>query len=217
MAQKFQLTQHKELIEGLKGIIPGEISLEDFSAVVALNKSQSQKILEEFFQNGIGTKKSNGYEFDVSDRLKASLFLLEKGAPLDEIAESLDWKNFEGLVSEILESKNFATIKNMILTKPRMEIDVVGIRLGVAMLIDCKHWKYSSHSALSSAVKKQIDRTKHYVSKTKGAMAVPVIVTLFSDRVNFIDKVPIVPILQFSAFVDEFYGNLDKMNSIQTS
>ena len=45
---------------------------------------------------------------------------------------SLDWKDFEGLTAEILNSKDFAVIKNMILTKPRMEIDVVGIRLGVA-------------------------------------------------------------------------------------
>ena len=88
--------------------------------------------------------------------------------------------------------------------------------LGVAMLIDCKHWKRYSNSALSTSVKKQIARTKQYVSKTQNAIAVPVIVTLYQDKVNFIENVPIVPIFQFSSFVDEFYGNLDKMRTIKT-
>jgi hypothetical protein len=70
-------------------------------------------------------------------------------------------------------------------------------------------------SALSSAVKKQIERTKKYVSKTSGAIAVPVIVTLYHDKINFIDNVPIVPIFQFSSFVDDFYGNLDQMKTIE--
>jgi len=100
--------------------------------------------------------------------------------------------------------------------KPRMEIDVIGIRLGIAILIDCKHWKRYSTSSLTSAVKKQIERTKKYVEKTQGATAVPVIVTLYQDKVNFIDNVPIVPIFQFSSFIDEFYGNLDQMKTIGT-
>ena len=103
------------------------------------------------------------------------------------------------------------------LTKPRMEIDVIGIRLGVAILIDCKHWKRYSVSSLSTVVKKQIERTKHYVKKTPGAIYVPVIVTLYHDKVNFIDNVPIVHIFQFSSFIDEFYGNLDQMKTIETN
>ena len=98
-----------------------------------------------------------------------------------------------------------------------MEIDVIGIHLGVAMLIDCKHWKRYSPSALSEAVRKQIERTKQYVSKTQHAIAVPVIVTLYKDKLDFIDNVPIVPIFQFSSFVDDFYGNLDQMKTIGTS
>jgi hypothetical protein len=47
-------------------------------------------------------------------------------------------------------------------------------------------------------------------------MAVPVIVTLYQDKINFIDKVPIVPIFQFSSFIDEFYGNIDQMKTIET-
>lgn len=204
------------MLSGLKGIIPGGISVEDFSVVIKSNIVDSQSILDGYVKYGIGKKQDDMYYFKDGDKLKAAIQLIKNGGPLDEISVLLDWKDFEGLVAEILFSKNFAIIKNLILTKPRMEIDVIGIRLGVAMLIDCKHWKRYSSSALSSAVKKQIERTKHYISKTPGAMAVPVIVTLYQDKIDFIDRVPIVPVFQFSSFIDEFYGNLDQMNTLET-
>ncbi len=207
---------NQNMLTGLNGIIPGGISVEDFTAIAKTNTVDSQKILDGYIKTGIGTKQENKYYFEDADKLKAAIELIKIGGPLDEISIMLNWKDFEGLVAEILYSKNFAIIKNLILTKPRMEIDVIGIRLGIAMLIDCKHWKRYNSSTLSSAVKKQIARTKHYILKTPGAMAVPVIVTLYHDKIDFIDRVPIVPIFQFSSFVDEFYGNLDQMKTIGT-
>ena len=205
---------HPKMTVGLHGIIPGGVSVRDFSAVTKINSNDSKTILDEFIKNNIGSKKDNFYYFEVSDKLKIAVALLEKGFPIDDISIALDWRDFEGLTAEILSSKDFAVIKNMMLTKPRMEIDVVGIRLGIAILIDCKHWKRYSTSSLTSAVKKQIERTKKYVEKTQGAIAVPVIVTLYQDKVNFIENVPIVPIFQFSSFIDEFYGNIDQMKTI---
>ena len=207
---------NQNMLSGLNGIIPGGISVEDFTAITKTNSIDSQKILDWYIKTGIGTKRENKYYFEDGDKLKAAIELIKNGGPLDEISIMINWKDFEGLVAEILYSKNFAIIKNLILTKPRMEIDVIGIRLGVAMLIDCKHWKRYSSSTLPSAAKKQVARTKHYILKTPGAIAVPVIVTLYHDKIDFIDKVPIVPIFQFSSFVDEFYGNLDQMNTIGT-
>ena len=151
----------------------------------------------------------------MGDKIKAAFLIIENGEQIEQVSEYLDWKDFEGLVAQILEEKGFATMKNMILTKPRMEIDVVGINHGIAMLIDCKHWKKLSQSALNTIVKKQIKRVKHYVSKTNDAIAVPVIVTLYNERINFINKVPIVPVQQLSSFIDEFYGNLDKVKTIE--
>ena len=204
------------MITGLNGIIQGGVSVKDFSKVTQIDEGTSEDILNNFITNGIGTLKDNFYYFENGDKLKIAIILLQNGFPLDEISIVLDWRDFEGLTAEILSSKNFAVIKNLMLTKPRMEIDVVGIRLGIAILIDCKHWKQYSSSSLKSAVHKQIERTKQYVAKTSGSMAIPVIVTLYQDKINFIDKVPIVPIFQFSSFIDEFYGNIDQMKTIET-
>lgn len=206
----------KFFIQGIDGIIPGGVSVKDYSTATKIEQSTAKKILDELVENGIGVKQDNLFNFNSSDKLKYALLALQKGALIEEISTHLSWRDFESLVAEVLESKDFATIKNLFLKNPRMEIDVVGIKLGVAILIDCKHWKRYSSSTLNNTVKKQIERTKHYVSQTENALAIPVIVTLYQDKLDFIYKVPIVPIFQFSSFIDEFYGNLDKMETIKS-
>ena len=151
----------------------------------------------------------------MENKLKSALSDIKSGVPIEEASRDGDWKDFEGLVAEVLESKNFEVVRNFRMKKPTMEIDVVGIRLDTAVLIDCKHWKRMSNSALEGIVQKQVERVKHYVSITDEIMAVPVIVTLYQESVKLINKVPIVPIMQFSSFIDEFYGNLDNIRIVE--
>jgi len=151
----------------------------------------------------------------MKNKLKTALSAIKSGAPIEEASRDVDWKDFEGLVAEILESKNFEVIRNFRMRKPTMEIDVVGIHLGVAVLIDCKHWKRMTNSALEKIVLRQIDRVKHYVANTNEVVAAPVIVTLYQEETKFVRKVPIVPIIQFSSFIDEFYGNLEEIRTIE--
>ena len=151
----------------------------------------------------------------MENKLKTALSDIKSGVPIEDASRDVDWKDFEGLVAEILESKNFEVVRNFRMKKPTMEIDVVGIRLDTAVLIDCKHWKRMSNSALEEIVQKQIERVKHYVSITDEIMAAPVIVTLYQEGVKLINKVPIVPIMQFSSFIDEFYGNLDNIRIVE--
>ena len=151
----------------------------------------------------------------MKNKLKIALSAIKSGAPIEEASRDVDWKDFEGLVAEILESKNFEVIRNFRMRKPTMEIDVVGIHLGVAVLIDCKHWKRMTNSALEKIVRRQIDRVRHYVANTDEVVAAPVIVTLYQEETKFVSKVPIVPIIQFSSFIDEFYGNLEEIRTIE--
>ena len=205
----------RELIKGMDAIIPDGVSIQDFAIVTDTNNKTAKKILDVFIKNDIGKFDGDTVYFELGDKIKAAFLIIENGGQIEQVSERLDWKDFEGLVAQILEEKGFATMKNMILTKPRMEIDVVGINHGIAMLIDCKHWKKLSQSSLNTIVEKQIKRVKHYVSKTNEAIAVPIIVTLYHEQINFINRVPIVPVQQLSSFIDEFYGNLDKVNTIE--
>ena len=151
----------------------------------------------------------------MENKLKTAISAIKSGVPIEEASRDVDWKDFEGLVAEILESKNFEVTRNFRMKKPTMEIDVVGIHLGITVLIDCKHWKRMNDSALENIVLKQIDRVKHYVATTNETVAAPVIVTLYQEVTKFINKVPIVPIIQFSSFIDEFYGNLEEIRTVE--
>ena len=205
----------KLLVQGITGVIPGGVSTEDFAVITSTDKNTAEKILGMLIQNGIGQTIGNLVNFDDGDKLKTALLAIKNGVPIEEVSRHIDWKDFEGLVAEILDTKHFDVLRNFRMTKPTMEIDVVGVRLGVALLIDCKHWKKLSRSALGTIVVKQIERVKYYVSNVKDVVAVPVIVTLNQEETSFINKVPIVPILQLSSFIDEFYGSLEEIKTIE--
>lgn len=203
----------QSLVKGIKGIIPGGLSVRDFSMATQTSEELAREILDNFMQNGIGRYEDGQVYFEETDKLKTGILAINMGAAIDEVSRLLEWQDFEALAAEILEKRDFESTRNIILTKPRMQIDVIGIKSGVAILIDCKHWNNMSQSALQNAVKKQIERTKQYLSKEKIRAAVPAIVTLYQHDLQFIDRVPIIPIHQLDSFCEEFYGNLEKLQS----
>jgi hypothetical protein len=201
------------LVKGIPGIIPGGLSIKDFSMATNTSEELSKEILDNFMQNGIGRYEEGQIQFQDADRLRTSILAISMGAPIDEISRLLGWQDFESLAAEVLEKRDFDTTKNVILKNPRMQIDVIGIKSDVAILIDCKHWNNMNQSSLQEAVRKQIIRTKQFVSKHKVKGAIPAIVTLYQHNVQFIDKVPIIPIHQLDSFCDEFYGNLEEIQN----
>ena len=205
----------KLVAKGLNGIIEGGVSVTDFSIICELDEINAKELLYTLVQNGIGVLNDDAVDFDIPhDRLQTALFAINLGADFEDVSEYLNWRDFESLTGIILEEKDFAVTKNLILTKPRMEIDVIGKKMDIALLIDCKHWKNMSKSALDEIVKKQIERVKHFVS-IENMSAHPVIVTLHQETIQFVGNVPIVPIMKLSSFLDEFAGNLDSLKSIE--
>ena len=205
----------KLVVKGINGILEGGVSITDFSIVSELDEISAKELLYALVQNGIGTWNDDLVDFDIpNDRLQTALFAINLGATIEDVSEYLTWRDFESLTGLILEEKDFDVTKNLIMTKPRMEIDVIGKKMDIALLIDCKHWKTMSKSALDEIVKKQIERVKRYVAD-ENMSALPVIVTLHQEEIQFVDNVPIVPIMKLSSFLDDFIGNLDSLTSIE--
>jgi len=205
----------KQVVKGINGILEGGVSVTDFSIVTELDEISAKELLYTLVQNGIGTWNDDLVDFDIpNDRLQTALFAIKLGADVESVSEYLTWQDFESITGLILEKKDFDVTKNLILTKPRMELDVVGTKMDIALLIDCKHWKTMSKSALDEIVEKQVERVKRYVSD-ENISALPVIVTLHQEEIQFIENVPIVPIMKLSSFLDEFVGNLDSLMSIE--
>ena len=205
----------KQVVKGISGILEGGVSITDFSIVTELDEISAKELLYTLVQNGIGRWNGDLVDFDIpNDRLETALFAITLGADVESVSEYLTWRDFESITGLILEEKDFDVTKNLIFTKPRMEIDVIGKKMDIALLIDCKHWKTMSKSALDEIVKKQVERVKRYVAD-ESISALPVIVTLHQEEIQFVDNVPIVPIMKLSSFLDEFVGNLDSLASIE--
>jgi len=135
------MLQLKSLTKGITGIIPGGVSVIDFAIVAETDQISAKEILNVLVANKIGSFEGEIVNFNQGDKLMAALFAIKQGAPIEEVSIYLNWRDFEGIVAEILQSKDFSVITNLVLKKPRMEIDVIGINHGIALLIDCKHWK----------------------------------------------------------------------------
>ena len=205
----------KQVVKGINGILEGGVSVTDFSIITELDEISAKELLYTLVQNGIGTWNDDLVDFDIpNDRLQTALFAINLGATIEDVSEYLTWRDFESLTGLILEEKDFEVTKNLILTKPRMEIDVIGKKMGIALLIDCKHWKTMSKSALDEIVKKQIERVKRYVAD-EDMSALPVIVTLHQEEIQFVGNVPIVPIIKLPSFLDEFIGNSEQLSTLK--
>jgi len=156
------MLQLKSLTKGITGIIPGGVSVIDFAIVAETDQISAKEILNVLVANKIGSFEGEIINFTQGDKLMAALFAIKQGVPIEEVSTFLNWRDFEGIVAEILQSKDFSIIRNLVLKKPRMEIDVIGVNHGIALLIDCKHWKRLSQSALREIVRKQIERSLAY-------------------------------------------------------
>ncbi len=193
-------------------------SLEGFQSAAGIASTPvAQTVLDFLAARGIGRLVGGNPVFSASDRLKAAtLSLRDVGCDARLVSEHLSWRDFEGLASEILTSFGYATITNMRLKRPRIEIDVVGIRSGMAVLVDCKHWKRSNGSLISAYAKKQEIRALRLVTEDKRVVnAVPVILTLNTESVRFVERVPVVPVIQFKSFLADLESHLSEIRVIR--
>ncbi|MCI0564042.1 MAG: hypothetical protein MN733_36665, partial [Nitrososphaera sp.] len=100
--------------------------------------------------------------------------------------------------------------------KPRMEIDVVGMKAGLAIAVDCKHWKRSSIASIAHHSKKQAVRAARLAREDKRLeVVVPAVLTLHVESVRFIEGIPLVPISQFRTFVMDLKEHLSEVCALE--
>jgi hypothetical protein len=200
------------LFKALAAIEP-ETTLEKFQAASGIaSRSVAKSVLNFLASNEIGVAAKNKIRFSGSDRLYSAMLALQMGCDIEQVSGRLSWKDFEKLASEVLGSLGYRTKTNVQLTKPRMEIDVVGVSSGFAIAVDCKHWKRSNLSSIASFSKMQAARAERLLKHDKKiSRAVPVIMTLHAESVSFAGGVPVVPVHKFKSFVMDVKGFLPKI------
>ena len=198
---------HPDIPPSLAGIVPGEATPEGFAAAAGMDAERAARAMEWWLGMGIGSRPDGTYLYEPGERLEAGIKLLEAGLDVGTVAPHLHWRDFEGLAGRILESEGYEVAFNHIMTGPRMEIDVVGIRLDVAILADCKHWRRST--SVSGAAARQEARARRW-SRLHGMASVPVVVTLLEGPPSA-GRVPVVPVRRLRSFAAEIFGNVEEL------
>jgi Holliday junction resolvase-like predicted endonuclease len=199
---------HPELLaKAVSGIrCHDTINIDEFMVNSAISgKTVANQVLHYMRIRGVGYLSKGKITFLPSDRLKAALMALQIGGDIERVSTALTWRDFEALAVEVLHKFGYTTQTNVRLRKPRCEIDVIGMDSTRAVVIDCKHWKRSNVSLISSYAKKQLARAELLLQKRSKTItsAIPILVTLHHERVRFINKVPIVPITMLNSFLSE--------------
>ena len=187
-----------------------EVQYNDFRLKTGIESVSVFKQLLKFLgKNRIGILlDKNGKQvflFSEMDRIRASLLALQLGCDIQECSKLLSWKDFEFFTCELLSLFEYKTSVNIVLSKPRVQLDVIGIKNDFAITIDCKHWKNNNKTTLTVYAEKQIRRTMLWLQREKKiTKALPMIITLNNSIFKFIKGVPVVPILTLKSFLKEF-------------
>lgn len=161
-------------------------------------------------------------EVDREKRIELAMIATEAGAQIVDVVTLLTWKDFEGLIANILTENNFKCTESFrrrgtSLVKG-MEIDVIGVRGRTIISVDAKLWSVrgGKGSALRDAAEKQKIRTSRLSSEmdrlsTKIPSMVagkytifPTMVTWLVEEVEMHEGVPVVPVFKLNGFIQDF-------------
>ena len=206
---------HPELIaRAIAGISSPRTNVDEFMVnSMIFSRSVAKGVLHYLTLKGIGSPSAGAIAFSPSDRLKTAIMALQMGSDIERVSNTLSWRDFETLTVEVLRTYGYTTHTNVRFTNPRCEIDVIGIESTEALVIDCKHWKRSNISLISSYAKKQKARTELLLQRRRKSitLAIPVILTLHSENIHLVSRVPIIPISKFTSFLRDFRCNYKKI------
>jgi protease II len=122
------------------------------------------------------------------------------------VSEEVVWQNFERLAAFIFEKNNFLVKVNTVKTyqKTKRQYDVIAWKGNQTFLVECKKWAGNRYrlSAIKKAVEQHKERTMFYETITNED-AVPLLVTLIEEEIQFYEGVPIVSIQKLNSFVNE--------------
>jgi Restriction endonuclease len=163
----------------------------------ARGESRAQTILREIAAQ-VGLAHLEG------DRVLTALALIKTGTVPEEISGELSWLEFEAFCAGLLVASGYVVKRNLVITKPRRQIDIFASNPSLALSVDCKHWaKGLSGSQLEQIAMDQVERTLLY-KKKRGLIepVLPVVFTALDVAGRVALGVPVVPIFMVRDFLN---------------
>jgi hypothetical protein len=137
-------------------------------------------------------------------RVLRAMVAMDAGSSPDLVARYLSWKDFEEFCSYLMRAKGFGVTRDLRLTRPRVQIDILARSPSIALIVDCKHWSHvRGPAALSQVVAKQRARAAVVRRKMKDVEPMAVVVlSLAEERPRYVEGGAIVPIRILGDFLD---------------
>jgi hypothetical protein len=157
---------------------------------------------------GIGQLYDGKLQLKPSDRVRIAMLAAPMVQDLRRVSQKLDWRDFELFVSEVAEQNGFHAKSNLVIAKPRVQIDLIAVKGDLCIAVDCKHWgKSVGNSSLAIIARKQIRRARILLSQKSlnVTTVLPAIVTLLPNISRVVAGIPIVPVSE----LNNFFANID--------
>lgn len=199
--------------------VPEILEVLEMSKQKAVIVSPSVNIKSFLESLGLFVNEEGVIHVDRGLRISLAMRAVSNGALVESVIKHMNWKDFEGLVAQILSENNYECVESF---RRRgnadvkgMEIDVIGLKGKTLLVIDAKMWGIRSGkaSALKTAVEKQKERTvrlckqldrlsKKIVKMTGGDYTLlPIMVTWLVEEIELHDGVPVVPVFMLNSFL----------------
>lgn len=149
---------------------------------------------------------NNTIDQSIHNKLSIALIAIQNGVDMFSVCSKINWHDFELFSSELLRIHGYTVCTNFRIKNPKREIDVIGMKNGNALMIDCKHWKNKSITGLRNIIEKQKNRAVLFVQKSRINIesAFPIVLTLLPNYHEIVDDVPIISIDKLNSFLLDF-------------
>jgi hypothetical protein len=129
--------------------------------------------------------------------------LLKLGVMPEDVSKMLSWREFEQLSAAIIRVSGYAVKENLVLKKPRAQLDVVATGDSLLLSIDCKHYRRGhSASALAKFAQDQLRRSALLRMKLDDRRPIAsVILSMSEPEGKFVEGVAVVPIRALRSFL----------------
>jgi len=207
---------HELLVNSLVAM-PNILTIGRFQELCKIrSRTTTIELLNYLRELGIGHLSEDSVSFSEKDKLDTILLAMRHGSDPEDLSKKLQWNDFELFTSLLIESVGYTYERNVIFNNPRIQIDVIGFYRKIALLIDCKHWmKIYDFNVLRFSLN-QAKRARIFLNNRRDVdAAIPIIVTFHEYKYNYSNKIPIVPILRFKQFLQNFPFYLEKLDFIQ--
>jgi Restriction endonuclease len=147
------------------------------------------------------------------DPVLRAMVALRLGLTAERASKALDWRSFERLCAAVLEARGFQVRANLVLVKPRKQVDLVAFDDTLALSLDCKHWASISFGELERMAAAQIERSR----RLRAALdlgdrpVVSALVTLADASVRFCAGAAVVPVRTLGDFAGSALAYLDSL------